>query len=121
MIDHYIERLTVERCCKRPGRADRDGHYLDRFDKRYGWAVRISEDWIRGLRQHEAFTIDRILSGTNLFRLRVRGTDPVAVQERLAARGVMLPAPQGDCRLAGGRDERMKGSRPDRMPVYGAG
>ena len=35
-------------------------------------------------------------SGTNLFRLRVKGADPVAFQKRLAARGVMLSAPQRD-------------------------
>ena len=56
---------------------------------------------MRGLRQHDMFTIDRIPSGTNLFRLRVRGTDPVAFQKRLATRGVMLSAPQGDAFLVG--------------------
>jgi threonine aldolase len=76
-------------------------HYLDGFSERYGRAVRISEEWIRGLQQNDAFTIDRIQSGTNLFRLRVRRTDPVAFQKRLAARGVMLPAPQGDAFLVG--------------------
>jgi hypothetical protein len=36
-----------------------------------------------------------------LFRLRVRGTDAAAFQKRLATRGVMLPAPQGDAFLVG--------------------
>ena len=49
----------------------------------------------------DAFTIDRVPSGTNLFRLRVHGTDPVAYQKRLAARGVLLAAPQGDTFLVG--------------------
>ena len=76
-------------------------HYLDGFSDRYTSAVRMSEDWIRGLQRHEAFAIERIPSGTNLFRLKVRGTDPAAFQKRLAARGVMLPSPQGDAFLVG--------------------
>jgi threonine aldolase len=76
-------------------------HYLEGFSERYGRAVAISEDWIRGLQRHDAFAIERIPSGTNLFRLRVRGTNPPAFQKRLAARGVMLSAPQGDAFLIG--------------------
>ncbi len=76
-------------------------HYLDGFSQRYATAVTIAEDWIRSLRQRDAFTIDRVPSGTNLFRLRVHGTDPVAYQKRLAARGVLLAAPQGDTFLVG--------------------
>jgi threonine aldolase len=71
-------------------------HHLPGFGDRYGRAVRTSEDVIGGLRRHGAFTIDRIPSGTNLFRLQVRGADPVAFQKRLAQLGVMLPAPQRD-------------------------
>lgn len=76
-------------------------HYLSGFGERYARAVRISEDWIRGLQQHEAFAIDRVPSGTNLFRLRVKGVDPVTFQKRLAANGVMLSAPQRDAFLVG--------------------
>ena len=76
-------------------------HHLPGFGERYGQAVRISEDVIRGLRQHGAFTIDRVSPGTNLFRLQVRGTDPIAFQKRLAAKSVMLPAPQRDVFVVG--------------------
>ena len=76
-------------------------HYLSGFDERYGRAVRISEDWIRGLQQHGAFAIDRVPSGTNLVRVRVQGADPVAFRKRLAANGVMLSAPQRDVFLVG--------------------
>jgi threonine aldolase len=76
-------------------------HYLDGFAERYSRAVNISEDWIRGLQRHDAFAVERIASGTNLFRLRLRGTDPASLQKRLAARGVLLPAPQGDAFLIG--------------------
>src|SRR6185295_6436513 len=76
-------------------------HYLDGFGDRYGRAVRVSEDWIRALGGHDAFTIDRQPAGTNLFRLRVRASDPVAFQRRLAAKGVMLAAPQDGAFLVG--------------------
>jgi threonine aldolase len=75
-------------------------HYLDGFGQRYGSAVKISEDVIRGL-PHDAFVVERIPSGTNLFRLRLRGTDPAAFRNRLAERGVLLSAPQGDAFFVG--------------------
>ena len=81
-------------------------HYLGGFGDRYKHAVRTSEDLIRGLGAHDAFTVERIPSGTNLFRLRVRGADPSAFQKKLAAAGVMLSAPQGireRARLVDGR------------------
>ena len=69
-------------------------HYLDGFSDRYSRAVRTSEEWIRALGRHGAFTIDRVPSGTNLFRLRVSGTDPASLQRRLASARVMLAPPQ---------------------------
>jgi len=93
-------------------------HYLDGFSERYGRAVRISEDWIRGLQQNDAFTVDRIPSGTNLFRLRVRGTDPVAFQKRLAARGVMLSAPQGDAFLVGVNETLNRTTAPELTDAF---
>jgi threonine aldolase len=76
-------------------------HYCSGFEERYGKAVRMSEDWIRSLQQHGAFAVERIPSGTNLFRVRVKGADPIAFQKRLAANGVMLSAPQRDTFLVG--------------------
>ena len=71
-------------------------HYLDGFGDRYSRAMQTSEEWIRALGRHGAFTIDRVPSGTNLFLLRVSGTDPDAFQQRLASARVMLaPAQHG--------------------------
>ena len=61
----------------------------------------MSEDWVRALRQHDRFTIDRVPLGTNLFRLQVRGTDPIAFRKRLEASGVLAAAPQRDTFLIG--------------------
>ena len=61
----------------------------------------VSEEIIRGLDAHEAFVVNRIPSGTNLFRLRVRETDPVEFRRRMATRGVLLSGAQGDVFLVG--------------------
>ena len=71
-------------------------HYVSGFQDRYGQAVLISEDLIRSLREDNAFTIDRVPLGTNLFRLQVRTADQAAFQRRLASRGVLLSSPQRD-------------------------
>jgi threonine aldolase len=71
-------------------------HYLSGFGDRYSRAVKTSEDLIRELQRHDRVAIDRIPSGTNLFRMRVKGGDAGAVQKRLAAKGVMLGNPAGD-------------------------
>ncbi len=76
-------------------------HYLDGFGDRFGKAVKTSEDFIRTLRQHERFAVERVPLGTNLFRLQVRGTDAAAFQKRLAAAGIMLPAAQRDTFIVG--------------------
>jgi len=76
-------------------------HYLDGFSERYSRAVTISEEWIRALQRQERFAVERIPSGTNLFRLQVKNADAEAMRKRLATRGVILPAPQGDAFLIG--------------------
>jgi len=57
--------------------------------------------WIRALAKQDRFTITRVPLGTNLLRLQVRGTDAAALQKRLAARGVIVSAPQKDTFLIG--------------------
>jgi threonine aldolase len=76
-------------------------HYLGGFTDRFKRAVRVSEDFIRELQRHQPFAIERITPGTNLFRIRLRSGDPAAFQKRLAARGVLLPAPRSDVFVVG--------------------
>jgi len=92
-------------------------HYLDGFAQRYGTAVKISEDWIRGLPQ-DAFAVERIPSGTNLFRLRVRGTDPTVFRKRLAERGVLLSPPQGDAFLVGVNETLNRTTAPELVDAF---
>jgi threonine aldolase len=76
-------------------------HYLTGFSERFSRAVRTSEDLIRDLSGHDGLTIERIASGTNLFRLRLKAGDADAFQKRLAARGVRLSQPQGGTFIIG--------------------
>jgi threonine aldolase len=69
-------------------------HFMNGFGERYSRAVRTSEELIRDLGKRDGFAVERITSGTNLFRLRVSAVDPALFRQRLAARGVMLPEPQ---------------------------
>jgi threonine aldolase len=92
-------------------------HYLDGFAQRYATAVKISEDWIRGLPQ-DAFAVERIPSGTNLFRLRVRGTDPTVLRKRLAERGVLLSPPQGDAFLVGVNETLNRTTAPELIDAF---
>jgi threonine aldolase len=93
-------------------------HYLDGFGERYGRAVRTSEEWIRALGRHGAFTIDRVPSGTNLFRLRVSGTDPASFQRRLASARVMLAPPQNGALLIGVNETLNRTSAADLTEAF---
>jgi len=93
-------------------------HYLDGFSDRYSRAVRTSEEWIRALGRHGAFTIDRVPSGTNLFRLRVSGTDPASLQRRLASARVMLAPPQNGAFLIGVNETLNRTSAADLTETF---
>jgi threonine aldolase len=71
-------------------------HNLPGFVERFTAAVKTSEDVIRNLSRHEHLAIDRVPSGTNLFRVRLLSGDAAAFQKRIASRGVILGAPQRD-------------------------
>jgi threonine aldolase len=71
-------------------------HYLAGFEDRYARAVQIADDWIRALQRIDGVAVERIPSGTNLFRVRVTRGDAQTLRQRLAARGIQLAAPGRD-------------------------
>jgi len=73
-------------------------HYLPGFIERFRRAVAISESWIERITRHDAFSIDRIPSGTNLFLLRVDHPDLQRFRKRLDEVGVDLAVPRRDGR-----------------------
>ena len=87
-------------------------HYLSGFSNRFSQAVRSSGELIRALSENDAFTIERIPSGTNLFHLRVNRTDAAVFQKKLAAQGVILPPPAPDGRFLIGVNETLNRTTP---------
>ena len=76
-------------------------HFMAGFGERYSQAVGRSEEVIADLGRRAPVAIERIPSGTNLFRLRLKSGDPAAFRKQLAANGVMLPEPQRGAFLLG--------------------
>lgn len=75
-------------------------HYMSGFSERYSRAVRASEQLIQTLQTRQGVVVDRIPSGTNLFRVRVNG-DSAEIRKRLAARGIVVPEAQRNSFLLG--------------------
>ena len=71
-------------------------HYAPGFVERFRQAIGVSEAWIERIRRHDAFTVKRIASGTNIFRLGVSHPDLRIFRKKLGDRGVDLGAPRPD-------------------------
>lgn len=82
-------------------------HYLNGFSDRFSRAVRSSDELIRALSGDDAFKVERIPQGTNLFHLRINSKDPTVFQKKLAAAGVILPPPSPDGRFLIGVNETL--------------
>jgi threonine aldolase len=80
-------------------------HYVPGFVDRFRDAVAVSEAFIEQVTRHEAFTVERIAAGTNLFWLRVTGVDASAFRRRLQERGVALGGIRADGRVLVGVNE----------------
>ena len=71
-------------------------HFLPGFIERFTNAVAISESFIAEVDRHEAFRVERMFGGTNLFRLRMTGADPETFRQRLRERQVDLGGARTD-------------------------
>ena len=69
-------------------------HYVLGFVDRFGQAVAVSEEVVERLSGHEAFAVERISSGTNLFWLQPSHPDLTAFRRQVRERGVELGAPR---------------------------
>lgn len=67
-------------------------YYLDGFTERFAKAVAISEELINKLKNNTRFEIHRIASGTNIFRLTVKGIEAKIFAENLKNNGVIARA-----------------------------
>ena len=73
-------------------------HYVPGFVGRFGQAVAVSEEVVERLSGHEAFAVERIPSGTNLFWLQPSHPDLTAFRRHMRERGVELGTPRSDGR-----------------------
>jgi threonine aldolase len=80
-------------------------HYMPGFVDRFRDAVAVSEAFIEQVTRHEAFAVERMAAGTNLFWLRVTGVDASAFRRRLQERGVSLGGMRSDGRVLVGVNE----------------
>ena len=67
-------------------------YYLDGFAERFVKAVAVSEDLIKKLSANSRFEIHRIASGTNIFRLTVKGMEAKTFVENLKSKNVIARA-----------------------------
>ncbi len=71
-------------------------HYLEGFDRRFRTSVETAERVFSTLRSDSNFEIERVLNGTNNFRMRVSGVNAPVYQGRLEAAGISARVPTGD-------------------------
>jgi threonine aldolase len=71
-------------------------HYLDGFEARYRRAVETARLVFDKLGAIDGVTVRPIASGTNYVRVTVTRTDAVALQRRLASRGILVSTPSSD-------------------------
>lgn len=89
-------------------------HHLPGFIDRYRQATHASESWLAQVVRHDAFSVERVPKGTNLFWLRVKTGDFSAFRRRLRDRGVALGAPR-DGRILVGVNETWNRRRADEL------
>src|SRR5205814_1056645 len=71
-------------------------HYMAGFEDRFRASVEASEQVIKTLSQDANFSIERIPSGTNIFRMRVFNVNAPVYQQRLDGAGIAAADPVND-------------------------
>lgn len=69
-------------------------HYIDSFIDEYSKALNIAGKIFKLLQKNDAFKIEKIPNGTNVFKLHVRGTELQIFKNSLKQKNIHLPSPQ---------------------------
>jgi len=64
------------------------GYYADGFEDRFSKAVKIAEEFINRLKNNNRFQVQRVVLGSNIFRIKINGMPAAAFVESLKANGV---------------------------------
>ena len=73
--------------------------FLDGFEGRHQMAIGVSESVITLLDAHDAFKVQRIPNGSNIFLLEVETSNPTGFRRRLNELGISLREPRDDGRF----------------------
>ena len=90
-------------------------HHVPGFVDRFRDAVAVSESFIGRLARHDAFTVERMTGGTNLFRLKVAAPDLTVFRARLRDQGVDLGGVSSDGRFLVGVNETWNRATADAL------
>ena len=63
-------------------------YYAEGFEDRYAKAVKISEEFINRVKNNHRFEVQRVVSGSNIFRIKINGKTAAAFIESLQANGI---------------------------------
>ena len=85
--------------------------FIDRFTR----AVQVSESFIAAVKQDDSVRIERMGSGTNLFRLRLNGADPEAFRRRLQEQEIDIGGVRTDGSFMIGVNETWNRIAPDAL------
>ena len=91
--------------------------FLPGFIDRFTNAVAVSESFITEVGRHDAFHIERMAGGTNLFRLRVGGADPERFRSRLREQAVDLGGTRPDGSFLLGVNETWNRAAADELAL----
>ncbi len=64
------------------------GYYADGFEDRFSKAVKIAEEFISLIKNNSRFQVQRVVLGSNIFRIKINGMPAAAFVESLKANGV---------------------------------
>jgi threonine aldolase len=67
-------------------------HYMDGYLDRMRSAVKASEDFYAAIAKHPSVRVEAIANGTNLRHVSMKGVEAAAARQRLATKGILLPA-----------------------------
>jgi threonine aldolase len=67
-------------------------YYADGFEDRYAKAMKISEEFIDQIKNNSRFRVQRVVSGTNIFRVKINGMTAPAFIESLKTNGIIAHA-----------------------------
>ena len=90
-------------------------NFFPGFIERFASAVAVSESFISEVDRHEAFRVERMAGGTNLFRLWVSGADPEGFRTHLREQQVDLGGVRPDGGFMIGVNETWNRTGPDEL------